>query len=41
VEKLIAMENKYGMDKIESASKIIASYEANNPKRCLEYFLGS
>jgi hypothetical protein len=40
VEKLIAMENKYGMDKIESASKIIASYEANNPKRCLEYFLG-
>lgn len=40
VEKLIARENQYGIDKMEQASKIIAAMAASNPKRCLEYFFG-
>jgi hypothetical protein len=40
VEKFIVLEQQFGLDKMEQAAKILATYEANNPKRCLEYFFG-
>jgi hypothetical protein len=40
VEKLIGLEEKYGIDKMEKASKIISALRADNPHRCLEYYFG-
>jgi cardiolipin synthase len=40
VEKLIALEEQYGIDKMEKASKIISAMKTYNPKRSIEYFFG-
>jgi len=40
VGKLIALEEHYGIDKMEKASKIIAALETFNRRRSLEYFIG-
>jgi hypothetical protein len=40
VDKLITLENKFGIDKMEKAAKIIGAMEAYNPKRSIEYFIG-
>ena len=40
VEKLIALEKQFGLDKMEKAAKIVGAMTAYNPKRSLEYFFG-
>jgi hypothetical protein len=40
VETIIENENKFGIDKMEKAAKVIAAMIAHNPHRSLDYFLG-
>jgi hypothetical protein len=39
VEKFIELENKYGIDKVERATKIMEEKDPDNPKRCVAYFI--
>jgi hypothetical protein len=40
VEKLIGLEDKYGIDKMEKAAQIISAIPVDNPRRSLEYYFG-
>ena len=39
VEKFIGLEEKYGIDKVEKARKIMEQKNGDNPKRCVGYFI--
>jgi hypothetical protein len=34
------LEQKYGLDKMQQAEKIISGKAPDNPKRCVGYFIG-
>jgi hypothetical protein len=41
VEQFIGLENKYGLDKMENAARIIAQKSADNPRRTVGYFVST